>query len=272
MSPKISVVLPCAGNNQLRARNFSHCVKSILNQEFDDYEVIVVEQSLDGNFYKDGVSAVGFKWIGIKDPMNRGFNLSWCRNVGAREAKGERLVLMDADMSFDSLYFNSIAENNSKFAGGAETYHWIWDENVTKIFEVNRDFNFVYNYGTGGPRDSVFRFTPFTKGCGYGAILVYQREWYWNSLGGYIEDFFRYGWEDKAAVEMIRRILRVDDVSTLPKINYQVVHLSHYNKDFVDINTNELLFRRVERENNDSLVDLLKSKSVGNSSAPTLIF
>jgi glycosyltransferase involved in cell wall biosynthesis len=272
MTPRISVIIPCAGNNELRNRNFSHCVKSILDQNFKDYEVIVVEQSLDGLFYKEGIKDIGFKWIGIHDIKGRGFNLSWCRNVGAREAVGEKLVLMDSDMSFESGYFDAISLDENVFSGGAETYHWIWDENVTKIFGVNRDFSFVYNYGTGGPRDSVFRFTPFTKGCGYGAILVYQREWYWNSLGGYIEDFFRYGWEDKTAVEMIRRILRVDDVSTLPKINYQVVHLSHHNKDFENINTNELLFRRVERENNDSLVDLLKSKSVGNSSAPTLIF
>lgn len=272
MNPRISVVLPCAGNDQLRNRNFSHCVKSILDQNFEDYEVIVVEQSLDGNFYKDGVKAAGFKWIGIKDPMDRGFNLSWCRNVGAREAKGEKLILMDADMSFDPDYFNSVAVDNNNFAGGAQTYHWIWDENVTKIFDTNRDFEFVYNYGQGGPRDSVFRFTPFTKGCGYGAILVYNRDWYWNELGGYIEDFFRYGWEDKAAVELVRHLLNIENVELLPKIQHQVIHLSHHAKDFGNINQNELLYRRVENGNKNDIISRLRSQKNGDINYPCTIF
>jgi glycosyltransferase involved in cell wall biosynthesis len=272
MSPKISIVLPCAGDNRLRSRNFSHCVKSITEQEYSDYEVIVVEQSLDRSFYKKWVTDLGFKWIGIRDPLNRGFNLSWCRNVGAREAKGEKLVLMDADMSFDSKYFNSIAEDNNNFSGGAETYHWIWDETVTEVFDVNRDFTFVYNYGEGGPRDSVFRFTPFTKGCGYGAILVYNREWYWNELGGYIEDFFKYGWEDKAAVELMKYILKVDDDSTLPKIKHQVIHLSHASKDFDNINKNEGIYRKVEHGDKNEIINRLRSCKNGDANYPSIIF
>lgn len=271
MNPKISVVLPCAGNNPLRERNFSHCIKSIADQSFSDYEVIVIEQSLDGNFYKKWVENLGFKWIGIKDPIDRGFNLSWCRNVGSREAKGEKLVLMDTDMSFDSEYFNSIAEDDSKFAAGAEMYHWIWAENVTEIFDVNRDFDFVYNYGQGGARDSVFRFTPFTKGCGYGAILIYNREWYWNELGGYIEDFFKYGWEDKAAVELVKYILKVDD-DTLPKIKHQVIHLSHQSKDFSNITINENLYRLIESGDKNDIINRIKSADLGNITSPSKIF
>jgi glycosyltransferase involved in cell wall biosynthesis len=49
---KLSIILPTGGNDHLRNRNFNECLTCIKNQTFVDYEVIVVEQSLDNNFYK----------------------------------------------------------------------------------------------------------------------------------------------------------------------------------------------------------------------------
>jgi len=51
-SPKISVIIPYAGNDSLRDRNLRHCLNSIAAQNYLDYEVILVEQNNDGNFYK----------------------------------------------------------------------------------------------------------------------------------------------------------------------------------------------------------------------------
>jgi glycosyltransferase involved in cell wall biosynthesis len=44
--------------------------------------------------------------------MNRGFNLSWCRNVGAKHARGEKIILMDSDMCFESEYLDQVAKKH----------------------------------------------------------------------------------------------------------------------------------------------------------------
>ena len=115
---RLSIILPTGGNDHLRNRNFNECLSAIKNQTFTDYEVIVVEQALDGNFYKRSNPIIPYKHIAIKDPQNRGFNLSWCRNVGAREANGELIVLMDSDFVFENNYFTVISQFAGEFAAG----------------------------------------------------------------------------------------------------------------------------------------------------------
>jgi glycosyltransferase involved in cell wall biosynthesis len=266
---KLSIILPTGGNDHLRNRNFNECLLAIKGQKFTDYEVIVVEQSLDGNFYKSSNPILNYKHIGIKDPQNRGFNLSWCRNVGAREAQGEIIVLMDSDFVFESDYFTIISEFKGEFAAGAETYYWCNTEEPTSEWLRTKDFNLFRRRGAG-PRDAVFQFRSMSRGCGYGAILVYNREWFWESMGGYNENFFRYGWEDKATTEMIKSLLGRDDESML-RIPYEAAHLSHRSKDVRNLNTNEALFYKFTRMNQSELSIIIKESCVGKRSEPTVI-
>jgi glycosyltransferase involved in cell wall biosynthesis len=266
---KLSIILPTGGNDHLRNRNFNECLLAIKGQKFTDYEVIVVEQSLDGNFYKSSNPILNYKHIGIKDPQNRGFNLSWCRNVGAREAQGEIIVLMDSDFVFESDYFTIISEFKGEFAAGAETYYWCNTEEPTSEWLRTKDFNLFRRRGAG-PRDAVFQFRSMSRGCGYGAILVYNREWFWESMGGYNENFFRYGWEDKATTEMIKSLLDRDDESML-RIPYEAAHLSHRSKDVRNLNTNEALFYKFTRMNQSELSIIIKESCVGKRSEPTVI-
>ena len=132
---KISIVIPTGGNDPGRNRNFEECLRCIREQTFRDYEIIVVEQSLDGRFYKN--ENPSYKHIKIKDPQNRGFNLSWCRNVGARLASGEILILMDSDFVFEKDYFKTISEFKGNFAAGAETYYWCNMEGPTSHWRIS---------------------------------------------------------------------------------------------------------------------------------------
>ena len=266
---KLSIILPTGGSDHLRDRNFKECLSCIKNQIFTDYEVIVVEQSMDGNFYKSANSILPYKHIGIKDPHNRGFNLSWCRNVGAREAQGEIIVLMDSDFVFESNYFTVISEFHGEFAAGAETYYWCNTEEPTSEWLRTKDVNLFRRRGAG-PKDPVFQFRSMSRGCGYGAILVYNREWFWESMGGYNENFFRYGWEDKATTEMIKSLLSRDDESML-RIPYEAAHLSHTSKDVRNLNTNESLFYKFTRMNQMELSKIIKESGVGKRSEPSVI-
>ena len=272
MNKKISIIIPTAGNDSLRERNFRHCVKSIEQQEYDNYEVIIVEQTLDGSFYKESFKKDSFKWIGITDPLNRGFNLSWCRNVGAKIAEGEIIILMDSDMVFESKYLTEVNKLETVFSGGSSLYHWIFQEPVTRYFDSTRDFNYVYSFGNGGPKDMVFRFEPFTKGCGYGAVIIFNRNWYWNIFGGYPEDFFKYGWEDKAAVEIIKGLLNIEDESTFNRINYPLIHLSHFAKDGRNLEKNQELYNRIKGMDKKQLAKSLMELNLGDLTGPKILF
>ena len=96
---KLSVIIPFAGNDPERTRNLEECLEAIFSQNYKNYEVILVEQTLNGAFYQHDRGG-RIKHITISDPQNRGFNLSWCRNVGAKEATGDTLILMDSDFVF----------------------------------------------------------------------------------------------------------------------------------------------------------------------------
>ncbi len=266
---RLSIILPTGGNDHLRNRNFNECLSAIKNQTFTDYEVIVVEQTLDGNFYKRSNSIIPYKHIAIKDPQNRGFNLSWCRNVGAREANGELIVLMDSDFVFENNYFTVISQFVGEFAAGAETYYWCNTEEATMDWIRTKNFD-VFRKRGGEPRDPVFKFRSMTRGCGFGAILVYNKDWFWNVFGGYNENFFRYGWEDKAATETIKFLLKRSD-ETMNRIPYEAAHLSHRSKDVRNINLNEKLFNDFTNMNQNDLVSKIKEVGVGKKSNPSTI-
>lgn len=270
-NPGISVIIPCGGNDPVRERNFKYCLQSIADQTYSNYEVIVIEQSLDGSFYKEWCQEIGVIWKGIKDPLDRGFNLSWCRNVGAREAKGDQIILLDSDMCFDVDYFKEISGNKSEFAGGSTMYHWIREEKVTRIYENNKNFAGVYSFGSGRHIDPVFRFKPFEDGNGYGAVLVFNRKWYWESFGGYPEDFFKYGWEDKAAVEIIKYALGIPYDSSIPLIDYNVIHLSHGNKDYNNMKSNESLYNWIKNCDKKTWIDKVKRSKLGNTDSPIVL-
>jgi glycosyltransferase involved in cell wall biosynthesis len=266
---KLSVIIPTGGGDHLRTRNFNECLKCISEQSFRDYEVIVVEQSLDGRYYKETSSILNYKHIKIKDPENRGFNLSWCRNVGAREASGDIIILMDSDFVFERDYFQKISEFKGEFAAGAETYYWCNTEVPTNEWLRSRDFSVFRRLG-GEPRDPVFKFRSMTRGCGYGAILVYNKKWFWETLGGYNENFFRYGWEDKAATETIKSLLGKND-EEMDRIPYEAAHLSHRSKDVRNLNINEKLFYKFTEMNQKDLSIKIKEANVGKKNSPTII-
>ena len=176
---------------------------------------------------------------------------------------------MDSDFVFENNYFQVISEFKGEFAAGAETYYWCNAEDPTSDGLRNKDFNSFRKKGAG-PRDPVFKFRSMSRGCGYGAILVYNKEWFWDTMGGYNENFFRYGWEDNATTEMIKSLLSRDDESML-RIQYEAAHLNHRSKDVRNININESLFNKFTSMDQFELSNRIKEANVGKRSGPTTI-
>jgi glycosyltransferase involved in cell wall biosynthesis len=265
---KLSVVIPFAGNDPERTRNLNECVSCCFSQKYENFEIILVEQTIDGVFYQNNMGGK-ITYIPISDPQNRGFNLSWCRNVGARHATGETLILMDSDFVFPPDYFDRVSEFDGKFAAGAETYYWCNTEEPTREWLRTRHFSTFDKYGSE-PKDRVFIFRSMTRGCGYGAILVFNREWYWEEFGGYIENFFKYGWEDKASFETIKWLLNKTDDS-MARIPAKCYHLSHRGKDVRNMSVNERLYYTYSKMSQEELVKKTRGSLLGQKETPVLI-
>jgi len=264
---RLSIILSVAGNDPKRTRNFNECIGCIEKQTFTGYEIIVVEQILDGKIYKTSKS---HKHIKIEDKQSRRFNLSWCRNVGAREACGDTLILLDSDMVFESDYLEKISKFDGMFAAGAETYYWSRNK-ATDDWLANHDFNIFRRLGGDNHKVAeVFRFRSMTVGCGYGASLVYNRNWFLDCFGGYNENFFGYGWEDKAATDTIKVLLSKTD-ETLCRIPAEVAHLHHNGCSRADMLKNEKLYLKFKEYDQHNLASLIKTAHVGKKTEPTLI-
>lgn len=123
---KFSVVVPVY-NVEYYLRQ---CVLSILNQDFQDYELILVD---DGSTDQSGLIcdelALLNKNISVIHKSNGG--LSEARNVGISKAKGEYLIFIDSDDHIEPKSFNYFYNELEK------SYNP--DVLITRVKEVYRD-------------------------------------------------------------------------------------------------------------------------------------
>lgn len=104
--PSISVIVPVFNT----ARFLEECIVSIINQSFDDLQIILVDDgSTDGSGQICDRFAEKDERITVIHQSNAG--VSAARNVGLREAKGKYIVFADCDDSLpQDAYENLIKE------------------------------------------------------------------------------------------------------------------------------------------------------------------
>ena len=113
---KVSVIIP-AYNEENYIEN---CLRSLEKQTFKDFEIIVVD---DGSTDKTKSMLERFKEVMVLVGKHAGPGAS--RNIGAKKAKGEVLVFVDADMTFDKEYLENLIEplvNDKKLIGTTHDY------------------------------------------------------------------------------------------------------------------------------------------------------
>ena len=89
--PKFSIIIPVYNVEKY----IDDCLKSIMNQTYKDYEVIVVN---DGT--KDNSMEIVKKYnVKVIEQKNKG--LSAARNTGVKVAKGDYLIFLDSDDSWN---------------------------------------------------------------------------------------------------------------------------------------------------------------------------
>ena len=110
---KFSIVIPV-----YNVENYlMECVNSILNQTFDDYEILLID---DGSTDKSGTicDEIAYQNDKIKVIHKKNGGLSSARNEGIRQASGEYIIFLDSDdywNDYNALYkfAKLLDENNS---------------------------------------------------------------------------------------------------------------------------------------------------------------
>lgn len=98
MNPKLSIIIP-AYNEE---KDISYCISSLNEQSYKKFEIIVVDDgSTDRTF-----EAAGKFGVRILNQNHKGPGAA--RNLGARNAKGEILIFIDSDMTFEKNYLKNL--------------------------------------------------------------------------------------------------------------------------------------------------------------------
>lgn len=256
---KLSVIIPTAGNHPVRLTNLRETLKCLQTQTYPNWELVIVEQSIDGNFYHKGLPADIY--LPLKDPQNRGFNISWIRNVGARIATGEVIIILDADHVFDPEFLDKIAHfQGDPFFSCAEFFVWTTQRQKLEYLKSG-DLTRILSAKNG--------FRPLNGKVGWACIIGFNRDWYITEFVGYIENFFKYGWEDVEGVHRIAKILN-KKITELHKVQgVRVAHLFHGDRRSNQIN--KKLNNMYIQQDAKLILDQLRSAKVGQKESPKLI-
>lgn len=249
---KISIIIVVAGNNIDRYVNLVELLKCLKMQTYRPYEVILVEQSLDGEFYYKQLSEIdNIKYIQIAYKV---FNLAWCRNVGIYNSDGNYVLDVDADALFDNDYLLSLSEL------GIENYYLAWNRcygiNQIEKNQYLMDGNFPANHEN-------YIYARFDTSAGY--IHLFNKEWFLENIVGYSEDMFEWGKEDN---DMMARCLTITGQENIH--NYLIYHLFHRTKQKERTENYNILVRNIE--NPALTATLMKNRGMGKMESPTLIY
>lgn len=107
---KVSVIVPVYNTEKY----LKNCIDSLLKQNFEDYEIIVINDLSPGNTEEIIKSYNDKKIVYIKNKTNKG--IGYNRNLGIKKAKGEYVCFIDSDdyvkEDFISKMYNYSKENN----------------------------------------------------------------------------------------------------------------------------------------------------------------
>ena len=118
---KVSVIIPTYNEE----KDIFNCLKSLESQTLKNFEIIVVD---DGSKDKTREVVKKFKKVKLIEGEHKGPGFS--RNLGAKQARGEILILIDADMTFDKDYIKNLTTplfKDKKLIGTTHDYEIVPD-------------------------------------------------------------------------------------------------------------------------------------------------
>jgi glycosyltransferase involved in cell wall biosynthesis len=132
----ISVIIPTYNEEKV----LGYCIESLDGQTYKDFEVIVVD---DGSTDKTLQFLSELQILNLKLKIVRSTHLGAgaARNLGAKHARGEVLVFVDADMTFDRKFLEKLVEpiagGKAKGTFSREEFVSNWENPWAKCWNIN---------------------------------------------------------------------------------------------------------------------------------------
>jgi glycosyltransferase involved in cell wall biosynthesis len=204
-----------------RLKNSLDCLHRLKNQ---DFEIVLIEQSLDGNFYYDWAYDYVSKYQKVHK-TGIGFNQSWVRNLSIKLASGKVCILYDMDMLISNAYLSHVGLclEQTQFAIGADWILVPTELEMTNIDVVKEPLDYFLNVERKKKIGNLY-------GIGWGHIMAFNRDWFLNTLGGFLESLYWWGKEDE---ELVDRYCRMFNIrwDKLPTVKDVVLHQWHEGRD-----------------------------------------
>ena len=209
----ISVVIPLFGRDKYREQLFEFERACIAKQHYAKIELLAVEQYIDKPLWCQSEFPTYAKHIAIKDGTQ--FCLSWCMNVGAREARYDKLLLTGADMVFDTGYFEKIDEFLTQYPCGVGFNRLVYMSKLGTADYIKTGYQAELK-----PEcvEKVVRPHVWTAG----GVTVHRKDVFFDTLGGMNENYFAYGKDDKDLYLRMKQVYR-----PFKMVDYEIRHLYH---------------------------------------------
>lgn len=182
-----SIVIPNWNGSKL----LKGCLKSLHNQSFDNFEIIVV----DNGSTDDSVSFVAKHYPGVRIlELKKNLGFAVAANRGVKESKAELIALLNNDTEADREWLLQIkvaAEKNSEASFFASKILDYMDRSI--IDSCGDGLNWsgrAYNIGKGKQDGGKYQKSKFVFGA-CGAASIYRKEVF-EQVGYFDEDFYMY--------------------------------------------------------------------------------
>lgn len=132
--PKISVIIPAYNSEKYLER----CIVSVMNQSFQDFECIVVNDGSQDNT-KTILETLSLKYAKLKNFHKENGGVSSARNYGLAESNGQYVVFIDSDDYILQDYLLAIHEITEKDYFDCIVFNYYKNKN-NELFKIKNDY------------------------------------------------------------------------------------------------------------------------------------
>ena len=248
----ISVVIPIMGESH--SDNLKYMIGN-LKRSTMKYELVLVEQH--GTIFIDWPCD---KYASVI-PKNNLFNRNWLMNVGAKMSCGEKILFIDADITFRCDYLDKLYNFTKSWFVGWKRMYYFDAETTKKIkdgFYPDNVMDYAKDMMTCDPT------------CSCGASTCIDRKFFFESFGGFNENYFGWGAEDNDSAVRARAI-----IGKFECVDYSIGHLNHDDDRILhrekSTSENNLSQLRITQKHATEITRRILTSNIGSIHGPTTI-